>query len=136
MRAERFPTAARPPGELMGRTTIDELLAQARGRLCRLGPGAAIEGVVRQERIDLDWLAVDTHGYTDAAMCFSRLQSFDLCPQLSNLRERRLTVPKGMEIPKALASVVDATLQLDCIKERWDDLLRISASISNGTTTM
>jgi hypothetical protein len=25
--------------------------------------GAAIEGVVRQERIDLDWLAVDTHGY-------------------------------------------------------------------------
>jgi TnpA family transposase len=24
--------------------------------------GAAIEGVVRQERIDLDWLAVDTHG--------------------------------------------------------------------------
>jgi hypothetical protein len=25
--------------------------------------GAAIEGVVRQDRIDLDWLAVDTHGY-------------------------------------------------------------------------
>jgi len=97
--------------------------------------GAAIEGVVRQERIDLDWLAVDTHGYTDAAMCFSRLQTFDLCPQLSNLRERRLTVPKGMDIPKALASVVDATLQLDCIKERWDDLLRISASISNGTVS-
>jgi TnpA family transposase len=97
--------------------------------------GAAIEGVVRQERIDLDWLAVDTHGYTDAAMCFSRLQTFDLCPRLSNLRERRLTVPKGTDIPKALASVVDATLQLDCIKERWDDLLRISASISNGTVS-
>jgi TnpA family transposase len=97
--------------------------------------GAAIEGVVRQERIDLDWLAVDTHGYTDAAMCFARLQTFDLCPQLSNLRERRLTVPKGMKIPDALASVVDATLQLDCIKDRWDDLLRISASISNGTVS-
>jgi TnpA family transposase len=97
--------------------------------------GAAIEGVVRQERIDLDWLAVDTHGYTDAAMCFARLQTFDLCPRLSNLRERRLTVPKGMDIPEALASVVDATLQLDCIKERWDELLRISASISNGTVS-
>jgi TnpA family transposase len=97
--------------------------------------GAAIEGVVRQDRIDLEWLAVDTHGYTDAAMCFARLQTFDLCPQLANLRERRLTVPKGMKIPKALQSVVDATLQLDCIKERWDDLLRISASISNGTAS-
>jgi len=68
-------------------------------------------------------------------MCFARLQTFDLCPQLANLRERRLTVPKGMKIPNSLASVVDATLQLDCIKEQWDDLLRISASISNGTVS-
>jgi len=97
--------------------------------------GAAIEGVVRQESIDLDWLAVDTHGYTDAAMCFARMQTVDLCPRLANLRERRLTVPKGMEIPVALAPVVDATLQLDCINENWDDLLRISASISNGTVS-
>jgi TnpA family transposase len=97
--------------------------------------GAAIEGVVRQEQIDLDWLAVDTHGYTDAAMCFARLLGFDLCPRLANLRERRLTVPKGMDIPKSLASLVDATLHLDCIKECWDELLRICASISNGTVS-
>ena len=97
--------------------------------------GAAIEGAVRQDRIDLDWLAVDTHGYTDAAMCFARFQTFDLCPQLSNLRERRLTVPKGLKIPESLASVVDEALQLDCIKAQWDELLRISASISNGTVS-
>jgi TnpA family transposase len=40
-----------------------------------------------------------------------------------------------MKIPDALASVVDATLQLDCINEEWDELLRISASISNGTVS-
>jgi TnpA family transposase len=34
-----------------------------------------------------------------------------------------------------LAAVVDATLRLDCIEERWDDLLRLSASISNGTAS-
>jgi hypothetical protein len=27
--------------------------------------GAAIEGVVRQERVEASQLAVDTHGYTD-----------------------------------------------------------------------
>ena len=97
--------------------------------------GAAIEGVVRQATIDLDWLAVDTHGYTDVGMCIARMQTFDLCPQLANLRERRLTIPKGMKIPEVLASVVDATLHVDCIQERWDDLLRISASISNGTVS-
>ena len=68
-------------------------------------------------------------------MCFARMQTFDLCPRLANLRERRLTVPKGMKIPVALAPVVVATLQLDCINENWDELLRISASISNGTVS-
>lgn len=68
-------------------------------------------------------------------MCFARLLGFDLCPRLANLRERRLTVPKGMDIPESLASVVDATLHLDCIKECWDELLRICASISNGTVS-
>ncbi len=35
--------------------------------------GAAIEGVVRQERIETSQLAVDTHGYTDFAMALSTL---------------------------------------------------------------
>jgi hypothetical protein len=32
--------------------------------------GAAIEGVVRQERVETTQLAVDTHGYTDFAMAW------------------------------------------------------------------
>ena len=47
--------------------------------------GAAIEGVVRQERIETSQLAVDTHGYTDFAMGLSRLLGFDLCPRLRDL---------------------------------------------------
>ena len=35
--------------------------------------GAAIEGVVRQERVEVSQLAVDTHGYTDFAMALSEL---------------------------------------------------------------
>lgn len=53
--------------------------------------GAAIEGVVRQERIETSQLAVDTHGYTDFAMCLSRLLGFDLCPRLRELRQRHQT---------------------------------------------
>jgi hypothetical protein len=50
---------------------------------------------------DMMSLTTSMHGYT--AMCFAPLQAFDLCPRLSRLRERRLTVPKGMEIPDLLA---------------------------------
>ena len=35
--------------------------------------GAAIEGVVRQEHIEITQWAVDTHGYTDFAMMLARL---------------------------------------------------------------
>jgi TnpA family transposase len=97
--------------------------------------GAAIDGVVRQTDIELDWLAVDTHGYTDVAMGVARLLGFDLCPRLRNLRERRLTVPRDMAVPDSLRAVVDSSLNLGFVREHWDDLVRIAASISNGTTS-
>ena len=34
--------------------------------------GVAIEGVIRQEKLETSQLAVDTHGYTDFAMSHAR----------------------------------------------------------------
>jgi TnpA family transposase len=44
--------------------------------------GAAIEGIVRQTTVQVQRLAVDTHGYTDFGMAMSKLLGFDLCPRL------------------------------------------------------
>lgn len=95
--------------------------------------GVAIEGVIRQTQLDLNRLAVDTHGYTDVAMAVSHGLGFDLCPRLRNLRERRLTVPRGMAVPESIKEVVDSTLNLEHVRAHWDDLVRVLASISNGT---
>ncbi|MDP5642774.1 Tn3 family transposase, partial [Pseudomonas aeruginosa] len=38
--------------------------------------GVAIEGVIRQEKLETSQLAVDTHGYTDFAMSHARLLGF------------------------------------------------------------
>jgi hypothetical protein len=54
--------------------------------------GAAIEGVIRQDRIETTQLAVDTHGYTDFSMTLARLLGFDLCPCLRELKQRKLYV--------------------------------------------
>ncbi|MDT0140845.1 Tn3 family transposase, partial [Acidovorax sp. PRC11] len=52
--------------------------------------GVAIEGVIRQEKLETSQLAVDTHGYTDFAMSHARLLGFDLCPRLKELKQRHL----------------------------------------------
>ncbi len=41
-------------------------------------------------------LAVDTHGYTNAALAVSKLLGFDLCVRLRNLAERMLYVPSAI----------------------------------------
>jgi hypothetical protein len=62
--------------------------------------GAAIEGVIRQERIETSQLAVDTHGFTDIALGLSRLLGFDLCPRLRELKQRHLFAHWGLSSPR------------------------------------
>ena len=73
--------------------------------------GAAIEGVVRDERLETSQLAVDTHGYTDFAMSLARLLGFDLCPRLKALKERHLFLPGGTAIPESLRSICHANVR-------------------------
>lgn len=94
--------------------------------------GAAIEGVVRQERIETSQLAVDTHGYTDFAMCLSRLLGFDLCPRLRELKQRHFFVPRGMKVPEEIASVCQASIDTTLIEAHWDSLVHLAASVRSG----
>ncbi len=58
-----------------------------------------------EDRIRLSLLAVDTHGYTNAAMTVAKLLGFDLCVRLRNLAERMLYLPAGIELPDLLRRV-------------------------------
>ena len=94
--------------------------------------GVAIEGVVRQERIETSQLAVDTHGYTDFAMALARLLGFDLCPRLKELKQRQLYVPRDFAIPDEIASVCMATVDIAPIESQWDALVHLTASVMSG----
>jgi TnpA family transposase len=91
--------------------------------------GAAIEGVVRHERIETSQLAVDTHGYTDFAMALARLLGFDLCPRLRELAQRRLFLPRGAMVPDELAKVCSAHVDTKAIEAHWDSLVHLAASV-------
>jgi hypothetical protein len=94
----------------------------------------AIEGVLRQERMDASrietsQLAVDTHGYTDFAMMLARLLGFDLCPRLKELRQRHLFLPHGMAIPAEIANVCEATVDTGLIEQRLQDTVETTLEI-------
>lgn len=98
--------------------------------------GVAIEGVMRHNETRADGgllrLAVDTHGYTNVGMAVAKLLGFDLCPWLRNLSERKLYLPRGLVMPDGLAGAVSQDISLKAIREGWDGLLRLVASIHSG----
>ncbi len=97
--------------------------------------GVAIEGVLRQDRMETSQLAVDTHGYTDFAMSHSRLLGFDLCPRLKELKQRHLFLPRGMAIPPEIATVCEANVNTDLIEKHWDTLVHLAASVMSGNAS-
>jgi TnpA family transposase len=98
--------------------------------------GAAIAGVVHhnntEERIRLELLSVDTHGYTNVAMAVAKLLGFDLCPRLRDLSERKLYLPRKLDAPEELERVLVKEVSLTAIRKGWDELLRLVASIRSG----
>lgn len=102
--------------------------------------GPAVEGVERyntgEDRIKVELLAVDTHGYTYPAMSVAKLLRFDLCPQLAGLPDCRLWVPRGVEIPDSLERVVLPTISEKAIVDAWDGILRLIASIKLGKVSV
>jgi TnpA family transposase len=85
-----------------------------------------------EDRLRLSLLAVDTHGYTNAALAVAKLLGFDLCVRLRNLAERMLYLPSAIALPQALEGLKTGRASKGKIKAGWDDLLRLVASIRAG----
>lgn len=103
--------------------------------------GSAVHGAEaynvsrREDQIRLQLLAVDTHGYTNAAMSISKLLGFDLCVRLQRLSERKIYLPWGTQVPEDLERLNVGKVSLKKIREGWDGLLRLIASIRQGKLT-
>ena len=94
--------------------------------------GAALEGALSQRQVELSRVAVDTHGFTHAAMALAKLVGFDLCPRLARLADRKLYVPRDVKVPASLEGIIDRNVSWRPIVRQWDPLVRIAASMSSG----
>jgi TnpA family transposase len=97
--------------------------------------GAAIEGVIRHEELDITQLAVDTHGHTDFAMALAKLLGFDLCPRLKALKDRHLFLPRGTQIPASIEQICRASVDLERIGSHWEQIVHLVASVHSGHTS-
>jgi TnpA family transposase len=65
-------------------------------------------------------------------MAIAKLLNLDLCPRLYSLRDRHLHLPRRFEVPPAIVGIVQHDVSLEPIREGWDDLLRVAATIDEG----
>jgi TnpA family transposase len=98
--------------------------------------GVAINGVElhnrSQDRLRVSLLAVDTHGYSNAAMAVAKGLKFDLCPRLRDLSERKLYLPASFDVPEAIDRVTVKRVSIRAIRRGYDEYLRLLASIRTG----
>ncbi len=89
-----------------------------------------------EDRIKVDLLAVDTHGYTYSGMSVAKLLRFDLCPQLAGLPDRKIWTPRSIKVPDALEKVAIPTITEKAIRDGWDQTMRLIASIKSGRVSV
>ena len=89
-----------------------------------------------EDRIKVDLLAVDTHGYTYAGMSVAKLLKFDLCPQLAGLPDCKIWTPRAIKVPELLEKVAIPSITEKAIREGWDQAMRLMASIRSGRVSV
>jgi TnpA family transposase len=77
----------------------------------------------------------DTAGFTDHVFALMHLLGFKFAPRIRDLKDTKLYIPrKGMPLP-ALQTMIGGTLNIKQIRLHWDEILRLAASIRQGTVT-
>src|SRR5208337_2673434 len=77
----------------------------------------------------------DTMGFTDHVFALMHLLGFRFAPRIWDLTDRRLYVPKDHKHYTALAGLIGGTLSQKLTTAHWEEILRLVASIKQGTVS-
>lgn len=77
----------------------------------------------------------DTLGYTEHVFGLAPFFGLKFSPRIRNFHDQRLFVPPGTPSLECLDWMVGGVLDLELIKENWDEVLRLATSIRRGTVT-
>jgi TnpA family transposase len=77
----------------------------------------------------------DTHGYTEHVFALCALLGFRFAPRIANLMEQRLFHFGKANNYGPFNSLIKGTISTQPIRDNWDEILRVAASIKNGTVS-
>ena len=75
----------------------------------------------------------DTGGATDHVFGLCALLGFRFAPRLRDIKDRRLYVLPGQEVPAVLQPLTGGAVNASHVKEHWDELLPMATSIRTET---
>jgi TnpA family transposase len=75
----------------------------------------------------------DTAGFTDHVFALMHLLGFRFAPRIRDLPDKRLYICGEAQHFPTLAGLIGGAVNLKQIRSHWDDLLRLAASIRQGT---
>ena len=74
----------------------------------------------------------DTGGASDHVFALAHLLGFRFVPRLRDLADRRLGLFPGTARPEALAKMIGRPFKIAAIRESWDEIVRLAASVKAG----
>ncbi|QDW31675.1 Tn3 family transposase [Yersinia sp. KBS0713] len=96
-----------------------------------------LDGLLYHESdLDIKEHYTDTAGFTDHVFALMHLLGFAFAPRIRDLPDKRLFIPGKPEHYLGLKSIISSQrLNLKDIKSHWGEVLRLAASIKQGTVT-
>lgn len=77
----------------------------------------------------------DTSGFTDHVFALMHLLGFRFAPRIRDLADKRLFVLDGKKNYSTIHSMIGGTINTKHIYNHWDEILRLVASIKQGTVS-
>ena len=78
----------------------------------------------------------DTSGFTEHVFALMHFLGFRFAPRLRSLKDNKLYAPpNGKSYPTLTPLIAPNRLNLKCIRQQWDSVLRLTASVKMGTVT-
>lgn len=77
----------------------------------------------------------DTAGFTDHVFALMHLLGFRFAPRIRDLADKRLYIHGDAKQYPTLAGLIGGNVNVKHIRAHWDEILRLAASIKQGTVT-
>ena len=83
--------------------------------------------------LEIDTHYTDTGGATDHVFALCRMLGFRFCPRLRDFPDRRMASIQAQGQYPSLKPLMGGRVKVDVIREHWDEIVRLVASMKAGT---